>query len=312
MRNRVALRGIALVSIILVMLVLTLLAITFVATTTVQSRFSMSRQNSAVLRQTALIGINEMQKLLGSDEYKYKWHRADQWTKESGRRIARWVAENGSYYRIVVEPGECRPDWCTVTSEAYYQKDGSGEPVGPVKRITVTFKKNSFQYAAMGTSEGDLGVKIVGSTYEAKQVGTKSSRRYVALSYRSGNPPSSVPVLPAASYNPVPQTNTAPATVQPPAVVPVTQPSSSAPDGPYTPEEPITITTTHESKSVIDGDVGACRKSKVAVSLGITDSGSSGSGGSGQSSSSANSDSSSKEAAVSDFSFSRKFESGGT
>jgi len=298
MRKRTAMWGIALVSIILVMLVLTLLAITFVATTTVQSRFSMSRQNSAVLRQTALIGINEMQKLLGSDEYKYRWHRADQWTKESGRKIGRWVAENGSYYRIVVESGECRPDWCTVTSEAYFQKDGNGEPVGPVKRITVTFKKNSFQYAAMGTSEGDLGVKIVGSTYEAKQVSTKSSRRYVALSYRSGNPPSSAPVVPAASSNPVPQTvpTTNPANVGAGAGAPLTGDPVVTQNGP---EEPITITTTHETSSVVDGDVGACRKSKVAVSLGITNSGSS-----------ANTDSSSKEAAVSEPSASREVRSG--
>ncbi|MHC9538841.1 MAG: hypothetical protein AB9903_04925 [Vulcanimicrobiota bacterium] len=266
-------RGIALISIVLVMLVMTLLAITFVATTTAQSRFSMNRQNNTVLRQTALIGINEMQKLMGTEDFKYRWHKADKWTKNGTKPIERFVPENNSYYRIVVNSNECRPDWCIVTSEAYFNKDaGTGLPIPPIKRISVTFKKNCFQYAALGTSQGDLGVKIVGSTYTATGMSKTSSRssmalsrRPLALSYRSGNPSYTPP-----SYTP-PSSGTSPA-VSAPADPYVLQgagagaPADSTVDDP----SPETVYQTHESMSVVDGDVGACRKSSVAICLGDT------------------------------------------
>lgn len=284
-------RGIALISIVLVMSVMTLLAITFVATTTAQSRFSMNRQNNTVLRQTALIGINEMQKLMGTEDFKYRWHKADKWTKNGTKPIERFVPENNSYYRIVVNSNECRPDWCIVTSEAYFNKDaGTGLPIPPIKRISVTFKKNCFQYAALGTSQGDLGVKIVGSTYTATGISKTSSRssmalnrRPLALSYRSGNPPSSNP-----QSNTQSSSGTSPA-VSPPTVSPVVQGAGAgggAPDN-ATGDDPSsgTVIQTNESKSVVDGDVGACRKSSVAVSLGDTDSSSA---SSSQSSSSGN------------------------
>lgn len=300
-------RGIALISIVLVMLILTLLAITFVATTTAQSRFSMNRQNSTVLRQTALIGINEMQKLLGTEAFKYRWHKADRWTQNGSGPVERFVPENNAYYRIVVKNNECRPDWCTVTSEAYFNKDkNTGEPISPVKRISVTFKKNCFQYAALGTSEGDLGVKIVGSTYTATGISRTSSQssmamnlRSLELSYRSGNPSHNPSYNPSSQYPQSITTShytqsittshyTQSITTSPSPGAGITGSGSSSSGSTESPDSetsvPSTTYTADKSMSVIDGDVGACRKSSVAVSLGDADSSSA---SSSQSSSSA-------------------------
>lgn len=208
MKITVTRKGIALISILIVMIVLMLLAISIVGLTTTQSRYTVKKQNSAVLRQVALAGIYEVQRGLSNKKedggWKDQWNAPGKW-KLGGEYLKNNDSKDGCYYAAPI--GYPKPDdpnsetwysikvnaygadWCTVTcmassrldkgklSDTLKERNEDMRDSNPneVKKITVTFKKNCFQYATMGQSQASITSVKIGGLVPAEVLNTLSA-----------------------------------------------------------------------------------------------------------------------------------------
>jgi Tfp pilus assembly protein PilX len=171
MKQQSSRRGVALASVLVVMIVLFLLGVSIAGLQTSQARYSAWKYNASVTRQAAEVGIKKAEYILAN---KSLWDSAS-------LNIGENTIGGSSYYSL--EVNECGPKFCTVTSHAYF-KDARGNHCNESK-IKVTYRKNYFEYAALGACLGDTnpepGVTVTGDSVVDGDVGSFKPANTVAM-----------------------------------------------------------------------------------------------------------------------------------